>query len=142
MKEQSYKNHSRLIAGYHGITGAAILATIIGAIINVCNSSRENLYSASLILLISLILVSMFFYSRIFGLRAQDRAIRAEENFRHFVLTGKPLDSRLTMSQVIALRFASDAELPNLALRAANDRLTNKQIKEQVKNWRGDYHRV
>jgi hypothetical protein len=47
-----------------------------------------------------------------FALRAQDRAIRAEENLRHFILTGKPFDSRLRMSQIIALRFAPDDEFP------------------------------
>jgi hypothetical protein len=141
-KQQTYANHSRLLASYHGVTFFAILAVVIGSFINLYNSTHENLYSASLICVISLILVSIFFHARIFSLKAQDRAIRAEENFRHFILTGKPLDKRIKVSQVIALRFASDAELPTIATKAANENLSNKQIKQMINEWRGDYHRV
>jgi hypothetical protein len=48
----------------------------------------------------------------------------------------------LTLSQVIALRFASDEEFPLLAQRAADEGLTNNAIKKEVKNWRPDYHRA
>jgi hypothetical protein len=75
-------------------------------------------------------------------LRAQDRAIRAEENFRHFRLTGKPFDYRLRLHQVIALRFAVDEEMPALAKKAVEENLTAKQIKQEIKNWRPDHHRV
>ncbi len=73
---------------------------------------------------------------------AQDRAIRAEENFRYYLLTGKPLDSRLRIGQIIALRFASDAELPALAEQAIKENMSQKDIKMAIKNWKGDYHRV
>ncbi len=84
----------------------------------------------------------IWWYARVFALRAQDRAIRAEENFRHFILTGKPLDPRLRMSQIIALRFASDAEFIELAKRAIEDNLSYKTIKQEIKNWKPDYNRV
>jgi hypothetical protein len=87
-------------------------------------------------------LISLFWYSRGFALRAQDRAIRAEENFRHYILTGKPLDSRLRMGQIIALRFASDAELPDLAKKAVEENMRSKEIKASIKNWRPDHHRA
>ena len=74
--------------------------------------------------------------------QAQDRAIRAEENFRHYLLTGKPLDSRLRVSQIVALRFASDAEFPGLAVKAADEKLKNEDIKKLIQNWRADHHRV
>jgi hypothetical protein len=79
---------------------------------------------------------------RVYSLKVQDRVIRAEENFRHFTLTGKALDSRLRISQIIALRFASDEELPGLAKKAAEDQLSAKQIKASIQQWRGDYYRV
>ena len=82
------------------------------------------------------------FACRRFAIVAQDRAIRAEENLRHFALTGKLLDKQLKLSQIIALRFASDEEFVDLAQRAVKENLTNKQIKEAIQNWRGDYHRV
>ena len=142
MQQQNYKNHARLVPGYHFVTYLAIIALIIGSFINLFKSSDDNLYSASLICLASLILASVCFYARSFALKAQDRAIRAEENFRHFMLTNKAMDSRLTLPQVIALRFASDEELPALAQKAANEKLPAKEIKKQIKNWRGDYYRA
>ena len=139
---QNYKNHRRLVPTYHGLTWVPTLALLVGGIINLVNSSKENLYSASLIVLIALIIISILLHARSFALRAQDRAIRAEENLRHFILTGRPLDSRLALSQVIALRFASDEEFPALAQRAADENLDNKSIKKEVKNWRPDHHRA
>ncbi|HEU4575840.1 MAG TPA: DUF6526 family protein [Chitinophagaceae bacterium] len=142
MGKQNYSNHARYVPLWHFITGAAVLAVLIGSIVNLVHSAKENLYSASLILVISLILCSLFWYARKFALVAQDRAIRAEENFRHFVLTGKPLDRKLRLSQIIALRFASDEEFPELAQKAVEKGLRSKTIKEHIKEWRPDRHRV
>ena len=139
---QNYKNHRRLIPSYHGLTWVPTLALLIGAIINLINSSEENLYSASLIALITLIIISLLLHARSFALKAQDRAIRAEENLRHFIITGRPLDSRLALRQVIALRFASDEEFPGLAQRAADEHLSSDAIKKAVINWRPDLHRA
>ncbi|TDH29216.1 hypothetical protein EXU57_03880 [Segetibacter sp. 3557_3] len=142
MKEQNFKNHSQIVPAYHIVTYLAVLALLIGSFVNLANSSHDNLYSASLICLIALILVSLTIFTRSFALKAQDRAIRAEENFRHFYLTNTALDSRLNMSQVIALRFASDAEFPPLAKKAAEEGMAAKDIKQAIKNWRGDYYRL
>jgi hypothetical protein len=139
---QNYKNHSRIVFTYHGLTWLPAIALLIGSIINLVNSSKENLYSASLIVLIALLIISIVLHARSFALKAQDRAIRAEENLRHFILTGRPLDARLSIGQVIALRFASDEEFPALAQKTAEENLTNKQIKLEVKHWRPDYHRA
>jgi hypothetical protein len=81
-------------------------------------------------------------YARSFALKAQDRAIRAEEQLRHYVITGKLLDPRLTVKQIIGLRFASNEELVALAQRAADQNLSTKDIKQAVKNWRPDTYRV
>ena len=89
-----------------------------------------------------MILALFFIYLRTFPLKAQDRAIRAEENLRHFILTGKPLSDKLTINQIIALRFASDAEYLDLVTKAIEQNLAPKQIKESIKNWRADYHRA
>ena len=84
----------------------------------------------------------VWFYARSFALKAQDRAIRAEENFRHYLATGKPLDSRLTMRQIIGLRFAGDDEFVALAKQAADENLSEKQIKMAIKNWKADNDRA
>lgn len=142
MEQQNFKNHTRLSPTYHFLTGIPLVALVVGSFINLYNSSGDNLYSASLICLMSLIMVSIFLHSRSFPLKAQDRAIRAEENLRHFVLTNKTLDSRLTMGQMIALRFASDEEFPTLAQKAADQKMKPVEIKKAIKNWRGDFYRV
>jgi hypothetical protein len=84
----------------------------------------------------------MFFKGRSLALKAQDRAIRAEENLRYFILTGKRMDPRINIHQIIALRFASDEEFVSLVQKAAEENLTNKEIKQQIKKWRADWHRV
>lgn len=142
MSEQNFKNHRQIVPSYHIFTGLPLLALVVGAIRNLMYTSDDNRYEASLLVLVSLIMVSIFFHSRGFGLKAQDRAIRAEEKLRHMQLTGKELDARLSMSQIIALRFASDAEFPALAQRAAAEQLSNKAIKMEIKQWRADLHRV
>jgi hypothetical protein len=84
----------------------------------------------------------LMFFSRVFALKAQGRAIRAEEQLRHYILTTKPLDPRLTLRQIIGLRFASDDEFVELARRAADENLSEDAIKQAVKTWRPDVYRV
>ncbi|TCJ19643.1 hypothetical protein EPD60_00540 [Flaviaesturariibacter flavus] len=142
MAEQNYKNHSRLSSGYHGVTLGLIVIFVVGSIRYLVREETADKYPAVLFVLLSVILLLLFVFIRSFALKAQDRAIRAEESLRYFILTGKRLDPSLRVGQVIALRFASDEELPALAERALREQLGNKQIKEAIKSWRADYHRV
>jgi len=142
MTIQNNRNHRRYIILWHIITSLAIIALFTGSLINLAWSAKENVYAASLLVLVSLIFFSVFWYARRFALRAQDRAIRAEENLRHFVLTGKLLDSRLRPGQVIALRFAADEEFVALAKKAAEEGVRSAEIKISIVNWRPDYYRV
>lgn len=142
MSEQNFKNHRRLVPGFHGITFLAILALLIGSIVNLCNSAKDNLYSASLICLVAVIMLLLAWYLRAFALKAQDRAIRAEENMRHFILTGKAMPAGIRMAQIIALRFASDEEYLALLEKAVSENLSSDQIKQAIQNWRADHHRA
>jgi len=142
MRVQNYRNHKRAIFLYHGLTSLAILALLIGSLVNLLHTSKENLYSASLLVLVVLVLLSFFVYLRQFPLRVQDRAIRAEENLRHFILTGKPLDKQLSMQQIIALRYAGDEEFVRLAKRAVDEALSNDEIKREIRDWRPDHYRA
>ena len=139
---QNYRNHKRFVPLYHGLTFLAILALLIGSFVNLLHAARENLYSAALLVLVSFILLSIFVFVRQFPLRVQDRAIRAEENLRHFILAGKPLDRQLSIGQIIALRFASDEEFVQLARRAVEEALNNEEIKREIRNWRPDHGRA
>ena len=142
MKEQNFRNHTRYIILWTFITPLLLLAILGGSIVNLILADAHTHYSAALILLISVVLIIIYWYARAFALRAQDRAIRAEENFRHFILTGKPLPSELRMRQIIALRFASDQEFPLLVKRAISENLSSKQIKGEIKIWKPDHNRV
>ncbi len=142
MTTQNFKNHARLLIGWHGVTAVALLILVIGSIINLCYAPAETHIVSALIVLIVLVLCFIFWFARVFALKAQDRAIRAEENLRHFALTGKLLDSSLKINQVIALRFAADNEFVVLAQKAANEQLGSKAIKQAITNWKEDNHRV
>ena len=142
MNTQNYKNHPRFVPLYHFFTLLGSLILIIGTIVNLVKSSGDNLYNASLLVFGAILLMLTAFYARAFALKAQDRVIRIEENFRHYLLTGKPLDINLTMRQIIGLRFASDEEFPVLTKKAVDEKLSEKEIKKLVKNWKGDYNRL
>ncbi len=111
MSEQHYKNHSQVVYSYYLLTGVPILILIIISIKWITIDDVIMKLWGLMFLLVGWIFLTMLFKSRGFALKAQDRAIRAEENLRHFVLTGKLHDHRLTMKQIIALRFAPDVEV-------------------------------
>lgn len=142
MSEQNFKNHTRYVPLYHFVAGFLVIAIFGGSIVNLLHADAHTHYSAALLVCVAIVLLILFWYARAFALRAQDRAIRSEENFRHFILTGKPFDKKLGMGQIIALRFASDEEMPALAKRAVEENLSSKQIKEAIKNWRADDNRA
>ena len=140
--DQNFKNHTRFVPLYHYVAGFLVIAIFGGSIVNLMHADAHTHYSAALLVCVAFVLLILFWYARAFALKAQDRAIRSEENFRHFILTGKPFDNKITMGQIIALRFASDEEMPALAKRAVEENLSSKQIKEAIKNWRADHHRA
>jgi len=141
--EQNFKNHTRFLLSYHVILTLLLLSGLIGSFVNLYQSiGTDNLYDASLLLLLFVCCIILFWLTRAFPLKAQDRAIRAEENFRHFILSGKPLPKGLKINQIIALRFASDEEFLDLVQKALAENMSNKAIKLLIKNWKPDYHRV
>jgi uncharacterized integral membrane protein len=142
MKTQNFSNHSRLVAGWHGLTFFTMLAFWIGSFVNLAHAEGAALYSASLLCVNGFIFLCLFAFVRIFALKAQDRAIRAEENLRYFALTGKLLPATLRIGQIIALRFAADEEFVALAVKAATENLSSKEIKQSINNWKADTYRV
>ena len=142
MKNQNYSNHRRFVFGYHFFALLGSLILVIGSIVNLVKTSHEGLYSASLIAFGAVILLFTTFYARMFAIKAQDRVIRTEENFRHFLLTKSTLPEALTIRQIIGLRFASDEEFPALAEKAVKENMSENDIKKSIKTWRGDYYRV
>jgi hypothetical protein len=142
MSQQNFSNHARYHPLYHYLIAPLVLVGLIGSIVNLTHCTPETCYSASLLTLVFFILLILGWLVRGYALKAQDRAIRAEENLRHFILSGKPLDARLRMGQIVALRFASDDEFVALAKRAAEEGLKSKEIKQAIQHWRADYNRI
>jgi hypothetical protein len=144
MEEQSYKKHVKLVPPYHFFLGPLILIALVLSAVNLYRrfSIPDGRTTIVVLAMDSLALLLVFFFARVFALKAQDRAIRAEENLRHYALTGKLLDPRLTIQQIIGLRFASDTEFPALARKAAEQGMSTKAIKEAVQSWRADHDRL
>jgi hypothetical protein len=144
MNEQNYANHTRFVKGYHFILSAFLLIGTICSFVNLWLqwSAKDEVFSAALIALLFICCFLIAAFVRTFPLKAQDRAIRAEENLRYFILTNKAIDKRINMGQIIALRFAPDDEFIVLADRAAKENLSPDEIKKAIKNWRADLHRA
>ena len=144
MAEQSYANHSRTVPLFHFVLLPLLFLTFIGSIVNLWLSfgDHERIYSAALIVVLSFAAILTALFARIFALKAQDRAIRAEENLRHWAITGKLLDPRLSALQIVALRFASDGEFAALAQRATRENLKPADIKRAIKQWKADDYRT
>lgn len=144
MKEQNYQNHVKLHPTFHFFGAPLILVALIGTIVNfvVAIWNNDHVGLATLILVSTILLGVTFLLTRLYTLKVQDRVIRMEENFRHHLLTGKLLDTRLTVKQIVALRFASDEEFAALAERVAKEGMAPQEIKQAIKSWKADYHRA
>lgn len=144
MKEQNFKNHAKLDPPFHFVGSAILLFTLIGSIVYLVRSilHGENIFQSVLIFTGTIGLFLTFGLVRVYSLKVQDRIIRAEENFRMYRLTGKTLDERLTLAQLIALRFAPDEEFPELCEKAVTEKLGAVEIKKAIKNWKADHLRV
>lgn len=139
--EQNFKNHSRFDPSFHFLLAPLNFIILIVAIYATVKRP-DHLHW--FLLAVALSLVLMGFKTRLYALRNQDRTIRLEERLRlSRLMPGEvPTIEALTVSQLIALRFASDEEAAELARTAVRENLTNKQIKQRIQNWRGDYHRI
>jgi uncharacterized integral membrane protein len=144
MKPQNNANHTRFDPMYHFIFILLVFIVLACAIINLIQVFNQagNPLNAIILLLISILFTVVVGIIRAYPLKAQDRAIVAEEGLRHLVLTGKRLDITLTRSQIIALRFASDAEFPALCVKAVSEKLSNDSIKKAIVSWRADHFRI
>ncbi len=142
-KQQSYSNHVRFDPIFHFFLLPVLLITLIATIVHLAR--HPHFWSAWFVVLAFALIVMAGKGGRANALKAQDRVIRLEERMRLATLLPQPLSARvweLQESQLIALRFASDAEAPALVERTLNEKLTPKQIKQAIQNWRPDYFRV
>lgn len=141
-KPQNYDNHGRLDPPFHFfVVPVAVITTIAAGVHAVRFPTAWSVWLG----VVALAATVAVFKIRLYALRAQDRVIRLEERLRMLTLLPEPLRSRiaeLTDAQFIGLRFASDRELPGLVQRALEEKLSRKQIKQAVTEWRPDYSRI
>ena len=141
---QNYKNHLRLNPAHHFVLIPTVIGLFIWSIVHFFDSNvgfEEKLFW--FLASFALVLVSMI--TRVYALKNQDRLIRLEMRQRYFELTGTSFNSKenqLKLSQIIALRFASNEELLALIDLAIKDKLSNKEIKMAITNWQADLLRV
>lgn len=140
MAEQNFANHTCYVPLYHGVTLGILVLNLGYSIYKLAKTSLS--FEAIVGLLLAVALILIFFHARLFALTVQDRVIRIEMRLRmERVLPGE-LKSRIgefNVAQLVSLRFASDAELPELARRVLEEKLTGgKAIKQLVKNWQAD----
>jgi hypothetical protein len=144
MTTQNLANHKRFSTGYHYILGPLLIFGTIASLVNVGLqwSAHYDVINCILIAVLFIGATMLYILSRQFALKAQDRAVRAEESLRYYIITGKFLDRTLTMGQIAALRFAPDSELVVLIARTLKENLSPAEIKKEIKEWRADMHRV
>lgn len=145
MKIQNYKNHAKYYPFHHFVITPLTLIYLGFTVFKMDFNTSESTSLSIYMLLGAVILVLLPLLARIYALKTQDRIILMEMRQRYFHLTGKPFTSKenqLKLAQIIALRFASDEELMDLMEKAITQKMSPKEIKQQVKNWQGDYRRV
>jgi hypothetical protein len=142
---QSYKNHTRFDPAWHFFIAPFLLLNVAFAVYLTIHHWPQHWAPLLWYVLLSIVLLMAVGKARSHSLKVQDRVIRLEERLRMAALLPPDLLTRsqaLTESQYIALRFASDGELPALVKRTLDENLTNKQIKQSINSWRPDYFRV
>lgn len=139
---QSYSHHARRHLPFHFFLIPILITNLIITIVYLV---RHPSLLAGWLVILSIALLTLGFLARVNPIKVQDRLIRLEERLRLSTLLPEPLRLRipeLTEKQLIALRFASDAEIPRLVEETFQNNLRAKDIKMRIENWRSDYWRV
>jgi hypothetical protein len=148
-KPQTFANHTRLDPWFHffllPVFGLLLLLSLVHFVVHITEGGLRHQFHSALLIVLALAFLVAVFKIRLYSLKVQDRVIRLEERQRLTLLLPESLRSRipeLTEGQLVALRFAADAELPKLAERALSERLPPADIKKAIQTWRPDYWRV
>ncbi len=144
MKEQTFANHTRIVPAFHMVALSILFLNLVYSIYKLVHTWFSFDVLVSLLVAIALLLVAL--YARMFALAVQDRVIRLEMRLRLETLLPADLKPRIqefVVAQLIALRFASDAELPDLARDVLDEKVRDKKtIKQMIKTWKADHLRA
>jgi len=143
-KPQNLQNHVRVVPPYHMFVFPVLFVNIGWAIYRVVKFPISFPTVFGVFLSVALLLLAL--YARLFVLTVQDRVIRLEMRLRLAEILPPDLRPRIpefTVAQLVSMRFACDAELPALARKVLDDKMSDrKAIKQLVKDWQGDYVRA
>jgi hypothetical protein len=145
MHRQKFENHVRYYAPHHFIFYPLLLIAISASVYAYNHHPGQQALWLAVIVIFIFIGWTTFMFRQHYALGNQDRIVRMEMRFRYYILTGKRLESlepRLHFSQIAALRFAPDDELPGLTDRAVKENLSPVEIKKSIVNWLPDHMRV
>ena len=141
--DQNFANHTKFVPLYHYVGAPVALVLLVWSSVHAAQEPGAESVRA---LLTAVAIVVLFVLVRTFPLKAQDRIIRLEEQLRLMRLLPADLQARVgefTVQQLVALRFASDEELPMLARRVLDEKLTSRKgVKQLVERWRPDTFRL
>lgn len=142
-QNQNFENHARFFPLFHFVVAPIFLLNIVWSIVRVI---RHVSFESVVSLLVGIALFLLALTARLMALTVQDRVIRLEMRLRIQDQLPPELRARIrefTVNQLISLRFASEAELPSLAQRVLDEKLTNRTaIKKLVRDWRPDFLRA
>ncbi len=139
---QNFKNHRRFIPLYHFVVFGILVVNLVNSLVHVV---RAFSWETALGLTVAFSLLCVFFWARSFALTVQDRLIRLEMRLRLREILPPDLRGRiddLNRDQFVALRFASDAEMPDLVREVLTNKIDNRdEIKKRIKDWQADFFR-
>jgi len=144
-EEQHYKTHTRFDRPMHFFVFPTFITNVLVSIVHTIYYWPLYRYLHLWWIIVSIALIIFAFKTRINDLKVQDRVIRLEERLRLASLLSAAEQAQirdLSVRQLVALRFASDAELPDLFRRTLAENLEPNAIKQAIIQWRADYHRV
>ena len=143
-KTQNFQNHVRLVPPFHMFVLPVFLLNLGWTIYHLVKTGIS--FETVLGVLMGFALITFALFARLFALSVQDRVIRLEMRLRLAEILPVDLRPRIpefTVAQLVSLRFASDPELPALARKVLDEKMSDrKAIKQLIKNWQGDYVRA
>ena len=148
MADQTFATHRKFVPGFHFLTFGILVINFLWSVYRAIRPFEPGMpvFDRLMTVLVAIALMLLAWYVRVFPLRAQDRVIRLEERRRLEKLLPADLRGRigeLSTGQLIALRFAGDAEVVDLTRIVLDQKITSQDdIKKKIRDWRADHLRM
>ena len=146
MQEQNYKNHQQFVPAFHFLMFGILCLNLLWAGWRLFQGAGLPLPDRIWAVAMAVAFLLLAWYTRTFPLKVQDRVIRLEERLRLARILPPDLAARipeLSAGQLVALRFASDEEVPELTRAVLDEKIKDREeIKKRIRQWRPDFFRA